>query len=473
MGVHAVTADRIAKILDSASVKPAPVGQKLTIRGWVRTKRDSKGGFSFLEINDGSCLKGLQVIAAQTLPNYETDVRRLTTGCSVQVSGELVESKGAQQSVELVADSVVVIGAADDSYPLQKKQHSMEFLRTIAHLRSRTNTFGAVARIRSTMAQVIHAFFKQEGFCYLHTPIITSSDCEGAGELFQVTTLDLQRPPQNDRHEVDYDQDFFGRRTGLTVSGQLAGEAYALALGKIYTFGPTFRAENSNTARHLAEFWMIEPEMAFTDLDGNAQFAERFLKEVLRVTLNECRTDIAFLNSRNNVDTIALLGHIIDTPFGRITYTDAVELLHKSGVTFEYPVVWGSSLQTEHERYLTEKVFKKPLIVTDYPKDIAAFYMRLNEDGKTVRNMDILVPGVGEIVGGSQREERYDVLRARMQERGMNLDEYSWYLDLRKYGTAPHSGFGVGFERMILFATGMENIRDVIPFPRAPRHAEF
>jgi asparaginyl-tRNA synthetase len=439
---------RVAQLFSTS-----PVGQTVTVQGWVRTRRDSKGGFSFLDVNDGSALASVQVVADQKLPNYESEILKIGVGACVRVRGSVVQSQGQKQAIEIAAESVEVLGPADATYPLQKKGHSLEFLRTIAHLRPRTNTFGAVARVRSAMAFAIHDYFRSQGFVYLHTPIITASDCEGAA--------------------VDYAQDFFARTTSLTVSGQLEAEAYALALGKVYTFGPTFRAENSNTARHLAEFWMVEPEMAFTDLEGNAAIAEDFLKTVLRAALTACPEDMAFLASRAEYKVQEMLQHIIESPFERLTYTDAVAILQKSGKKFEYPVAWGQSLQTEHERFLTEVEFKRPVIVTGYPKAFTAFYMKVNEDGKTVRAMDVLVPRIGEIIGGSQREEDHDKLLVRMQEAGLPIAEYEWYLTLRKYGSAPHAGFGLGFERLIQFATGVENIRDVIPFPRYPQHAEF
>ncbi len=450
-----------------------PLGSPVQIRGWVRTRRDSKAGFSFLEVNDGSCMGNLQVIAETSLPNYADEISKLLPGCSVEIAGKLVESVGGGQKVELRAETVSVLGWADASYPLQKKRHSLEFLRSLAHLRPRTNTLGAVMRVRSSLAQAVHAYFRDNGFFYIHTPIVTSSDAEGAGQMFQVTTLDLGTPPRKPDGTIDYEQDFFGRRTSLTVSGQLEAEIYAMSLGKVYTFGPTFRAENSNTTRHLAEFWMIEPEVAFNDLQANAALAEDFLKKVLGSVLESNADDLKFLDERVQPGLIASLRNVIEEPFERMTYTEAVKHLKASGESFELPVDWGVPLQTEHERYLTEKMLKKPVILTDYPKDIAAFYMRLNDDGKTVRAMDVLVPQIGEIIGGSQREERYEVLKKRLEDLKMSLDDYWWYLELRKYGTAQHSGFGLGFERLVLFATGIGNIRDAIPFPRFPKHAEF
>jgi asparaginyl-tRNA synthetase len=459
---------RIAHLLETR-----PIGERVLLNGWVRTRRDSKGGFSFLELNDGSCLANVQVIAEAALANYTDEILKLMPGSSVQVEGMVAESPGKGQSVEVRAERVHVYGFADATYPLQKKHHTFEFLRTIAHLRPRTNSLGAVFRVRSTLAQCVHEYFRDKGFQYIHAPIVTGSDAEGAGQMFQVTTLDPANPPRGEGGAVDYSRDFFGQKTHLTVSGQLEAEIFAMALGNVYTFGPTFRAENSNTARHLAEFWMIEPEMAFTDLEGNAAVAEDFLKSVLRMTLERCAADIAFLDQRVQPGLLANLQQVVSTPFERMTYTQAVDVLTASGATFEHPLSWGAPLQTDHERYLTETILKKPVILTDYPKDIAAFYMRLNDDGLTVRAMDVLVPQIGEIIGGSQREERYDVLVERIKARGMRVEDYAWYLELRKYGTAPHSGFGLGFERLVLFATGMANIRDVIPCPRTPGHAEF
>ncbi|MCR4411508.1 MAG: asparagine--tRNA ligase [Thermoguttaceae bacterium] len=448
-------------------------GQEVKLQGWVRTRRDSKAGFSFLEINDGSSFGNLQVVADGSLPNYESEVKRLGTGCSVTVIGLLKESPAKGQATEVHATSITVHGMADpETYPLQKKQHSFEFLRTIAHLRPRTNTFGAVARVRNCVSRSIHEFFQEEGFLYIHTPIITASDCEGAGQMFRVTTLDLADPPKT-AGRVDFRQDFFGKPAFLTVSGQLEGETYACALGKIYTFGPTFRAENSNTTRHLSEFWMVEPEMAFFDLDDNMDLAERFLKRIFRDVLARCPEDMEFFNLRIDKTVVETLQRIIDSRFVRLSYTEAVEILKASGQPFEFPVDWGRDLQAEHERFLTEKHFQCPVILYDYPKSIKAFYMRLNDDGRTVRAMDILVPKVGEIIGGSQREERLDVLCQRMEELGLDPNTYWWYLDLRRYGTVPHAGFGLGLERVVQFITGMGNIRDVIPYPRTPGSVEF
>jgi asparaginyl-tRNA synthetase len=425
-------------------------------------------------LNDGSCLGNIQIVADGTLPNYESDVKRLSPGCSVTVRGVIKESDGKGQATEVHASEIVVHGWADpEHYPLQKKRHSFEKLREWAHLRPRTNTFGAVARVRNRISRSVHEFFQEEGFLYLHTPIITASDCEGAGAMFRVSTLDPAAPPRKENGEVDYGQDFFQRPAYLTVSGQLEGEIYATALGKIYTFGPTFRAENSNTTRHLAEFWMIEPEAAFFDLDDNMALAERFLKRICSDVLTHCDEDMQFFREQIEPAAISRLQNIVEKPFTRLSYTEAVELLKASGKKFEFPVEWGHDLQAEHERYLTEEKFSEPLILFDYPAAIKPFYMRVNDGGKTVRAMDVLVPGVGEIIGGSQREERLEVLEARMGEQGLNIADYWWYLDLRRYGTVPHAGFGLGLERVVQFVTGMQNIRDVIPFPRTPGNAEF
>ena len=449
------------------------VGREVVLQGWVRTRRDSKAGFSFLELNDGSSLGNVQVIVRGELPNYESQIKHLSPGCSVTVEGRIQASPGKGQSTEVVAQSVTVHGAADaESYPLQKKQHSFEFLRTIAHLRPRTNTFGAIARVRNCVSRSIHNFFQEEGFLYVHTPIITTSDCEGAGQMFRVTTLDPANPPRLDE-EVDYTRDFFGRPTYLTVSGQLDVECFACAVGKVYTFGPTFRAENSNTSRHLAEFWMVEPEMAFFDLADTMELAERFLKRIVGDVLGQCAEDMQFFNQRIDDTVIATLEGIVQSQFVRLPYSEAIEILKSSDEKFEFPVAWGHDLQAEHERYLSERQFQRPVILFDYPRTIKPFYMRLNDDGRTVRAMDILVPKVGEIVGGSQREERYDVLVERMKEQDLDPEDYWWYLDLRRYGAVPHSGFGLGLERAVQFITGMANIRDVIPFPRTPGNAEF
>jgi asparaginyl-tRNA synthetase len=445
---------------------------EVLVKGWVRTRRDSKGGFSFLEINDGSCFANIQVVADHSLAGYSAIEKQVTTGSCISVCGQLVASQGKGQSMEVQAHEVEVYGPAPGDFPLQKKRHSFEFLREIAHLRPRTNTFGAVMRVRNQLAFSIHRFFQDRGFVYLNTPIVTTSDCEGAGEMFQVTTLDPSNPPLVDG-KIDYSSDFFGEKTFLTVSGQLEGEIFAMALSEIYTFGPTFRAENSNTSRHLAEFWMVEPEMAFYDLDDNMDLAEEFLKYLLLEVMEHCAEDMEFFNKRIDTTKLETLKNIIDKRFERLTYTDAIHQLQKSTENFAYPVEWGFALQAEHERYLSEKVFKKPVIVFNYPEQIKSFYMKLNECGETVRAMDVLLPNLGEIIGGSQREENYDVLLKRMQDKDLDPKVYWWYLDLRKFGSAPHSGFGLGFERLVQFVTGMENIRDVIPFPRTPKHAKF
>ena len=439
--------------------------QRVTIQGWIRTKRESKG-FTFIEVNDGSSLANLQGILTTNLPNYEVLLPKLGTGASVQMSGVLVTSPGKGQNLELQADSVEVYGECPDTYPLQKKRHSFEFLRTIAHLRSRTNTLGAVMRVRNACSHAIHQFFQEKGFMWVHTPIITASDCEGAGELFTVTSLDLGKT-------VDFKEDFFGKRAYLTVSGQLEAEIMAMAFQNVYTFGPTFRAENSNTSRHLAEFWMVEPEMAFCDLEGDQNLAEEFLKYLFKAVLASCPEDLAFFDERIDNTVLATAENIINNEFARITYTEAIAWLEKAERTFQYPVEWGIDLQSEHERYLAEELFKKPTIVTNYPKGIKAFYMRLNEDDQTVAAMDILAPKIGEIIGGSQREERLDVLESRILAQGMNPEDLWWYLDLRRFGSVPHAGFGLGFERLVQFMTGMANIRDIITFPRTPQNAEF
>ena len=446
----------------------------VTTAGWVRTRRDSKGGFSFIELNDGSCFGNLQVVADNSLPNYESDVQNLFPGSSVRVTGHLVDSPGREQVAELHATEVHVYGFCEPTgYPLQKQRVSFERLREVAHLRPRTNTFGAVTRVRNALAHATHNFFQERGFYYVNTPIITTNDCEGAGEMFKVTTLDLANVPRDDSGAVDYREDFFATSTGLTVSGQLEGEAYACALGRVYTFGPTFRAENSNTSRHLAEFWMIEPEMAFADLQDDVQLAESYLKYLFRTLLEQCEEDLVFFDKRIDNTVIQSVTNIAESAFEQITYTEAVERLRAADQAFEYPVTWGADLQSEHERYLTERVFQKPVVVTDFPKEIKAFYMRRNDDGRTVAAMDVLVPKVGEIIGGSQREERADLLEKRLEECGLDVEAYSWFLDLRRFGTVPHAGFGLGFERLVQFATGMSNIRDVIPFPRTPRNAAF
>jgi len=438
--------------------------QDLTVQGWVRTRRDSKT-CTFIELNDGSCLRGLQVVADHALPCADS-YHRIQTGASVRVTGDLVASPGGKQAFELLAKNVEIIGESDAAYPLQKKGHTPEFLREIAHLRPRTNLLGSVFRVRSRMAHAVHTFFQERGFFCIHTPIITSSDCEGAGEMFRVTTL-----PQGAAAKPE--EDFFGKPAYLTVSGQLQGEVFACAMGKIYTFGPTFRAENSNTARHAAEFWMIEPEMAFCDLEADMSLAEENVKYLLRALFDTCGEELEFFNKFVDKDLIARLRHTLDSPFVRVTYTDAVDLLIKSGRAFEYPVEWGHNLQSEHERFLAEEHFKSPVTVFNYPRSLKPFYMRQNDDGRTVAAMDLLVPGIGEIIGGSQREERLDRLEAAMTAQGLSMENYRWYADLRRYGTVPHSGYGLGFERFLMFATGVGNIRDVIPFARTPGHAEF
>lgn len=463
----------MSKITVAQARRTQSVGKRVTLQGWIRTRRDSKAGFSFLELNDGSSMGNIQIVAPATLDNYESEIKKLSPGCSVSVTGLVKKSPGKGQVTEVEATGVTVHGMADAAaYPLQKKRHSFEFLRTIAHLRPRTNTFGAIARVRNCVCNSIHQFFQEQGFLYIHTPIITASDCEGAGQMFRVTTLDLANPPKT-ATQVDFTQDFFDRPSFLTVSGQLEAELFACALGRVYTFGPTFRAENSNTSRHLSEFWMVEPEMAFFDLEDNMDLAERFLKRIFQDVVEKCPEDMEFFNRWIDKTVLAILGAIVRSQFVRLPYTEAVEILKGCGEKFEFPVQWGSDLQAEHERYLTEKHFQCPVIVFDYPRTIKPFYMRVNDDGRTVRAMDILVPKVGEIVGGSQREERLDVLHERMQEQGLHPKDYWWYLDLRRYGTVPHSGFGLGLERLIQFITGMANIRDVIPFPRTPGNAEF
>ncbi|WP_430015286.1 asparagine--tRNA ligase [Microcystis protocystis FBCC-A270] len=439
--------------------------QSVTVQGWVRTKRELKE-FTFLEVNDGSSLANLQVILEPTLPDYDNVLKTISTGTAIAVSGNLVLSPGKGQNIELKAAEITLYGDCPADYPLQKKRHSFEFLRTIAHLRARTNTLGAVMRVRNACATAIHTFFQEKGFIWVHTPIITANDCEGAGELFTVTSLDLKKP-------ANFAEDFFGKRAYLTVSGQLQAEVMAMALSNVYTFGPTFRAENSNTSRHLAEFWMVEPEMAFCDLEGDQDLAEAFLKYIFKFVLENCPEDLQFFNERIDKTVLSTAENIVNSEFGRITYSEAIELLEKADRQFEFPVEWGVDLQSEHERYLAEELFKKPVIVTNYPKTIKAFYMRLDDSNKTVSAMDILAPKIGEIIGGSQREERLDVLIQRMQEQGMNPDDLWWYLDLRRYGSVPHAGFGLGFERLVQFMTGMTNIRDVIPFPRTPLSADF
>jgi asparaginyl-tRNA synthetase len=467
--IKEMTRTNVKKLLSS----PELVGQEVLVKGWVRTKRGNKF-VSFIAVNDGSTINNIQVVA-DAEKFAEESLKEVTTGACIAVTGKLVESQGKGQTVEIQAEKVEVLGVADvETYPLQKKGHSLEFLREIAHLRPRTNTFGAVLRMRHAMTFAVHKFFNDRGFYNVHTPIITGSDAEGAGQMFRVTTLDPINPPKTETGEVDYSEDFFGKNTNLTVSGQLEGEVAAMALGQIYTFGPTFRAENSNTSRHLAEFWMIEPEVAFNELTDNMDLAEDFLQYLVRYALENCADDLQFLNDMYDKELLARLNFVVENKFERVTYTDAVEILKNAKkAKFEYPVDWGTDLQSEHERYLVEKHFNKPVILINYPKDIKAFYMKLNEDGKTVRAMDVLFPGIGEIIGGSEREADYDKLLTRVREMGIHEEQVWWYMDLRKFGTAPHSGFGLGFERLMLFVTGMGNIRDVIPFPRFPKSAEF
>lgn len=462
-----ITTRKKVKVL--LSEKP---GQEVLVKGWVRTKRGNKN-VAFIAINDGSTINNIQVVC-ETANFDENLLKNITTGACVGIVGDLVESAGSGQAVEIQAKSIELYGVADpNTYPLQKKGHSMEFLREIAHLRPRTNTFGAVLRIRHAMAFAIHKYFNDKGFVYLHTPLITASDAEGAGQMFQVSTLDMKNPPLNEEGKIDYTKDFFGKKTNLTVSGQLEGELGAMSLGEIYTFGPTFRAENSNTPRHLAEFWMVEPEMAFYEIKDNMDLAEDFIKYLVKYALENCKDDLKFLNDMFDKELIARLEGVVNTEFVRLPYTEGVKILMESGEKFEFPVSWGTDLQSEHERYLVEKHFMKPVILTDYPKDIKAFYMKQNEDGKTVRAMDVLFPKIGEIIGGSQREESLEKLENRIKELNMDVTNLWWYMDTRRFGTAPHSGFGLGFERLLLFVTGMANIRDVIPFPRTPKTAEF
>jgi asparaginyl-tRNA synthetase len=453
----------------------AGIGTDVSIQGWVRTRRDSKAGFSFINLHDGSCFDAIQVVAPAELNNYAGEVQKLTTGCAVECHGTLVESAGRGQQYEIQASSVKVVGWVEDpdTYPVQPKRHSFEFLREVAHLRPRTNTFGAVTRVRHVTAQAIHRYFDERGYYWINTPIITASDAEGAGDMFRVSTLDLANLPLTDQGAIDFDQEFFGRETFLTVSGQLNVEGYCLALSKVYTFGPTFRAENSNTARHLAEFWMVEPEIAFADLDDLADLAEDFLKYIFAAVLEQCPDDMAFFEQRIEPEAIKRLQGLVEIPFVRLDYEDAIEILKNAGRKFEYPAEWGLDLQTEHERYLTEEHFNAPVVVMNYPTEIKAFYMRLSDDGRTVAALDVLAPGIGEIIGGSQREERLDVLERRMDELDLDKETYSWYLDLRKYGSVPHAGFGLGFERLVSYITGMANIRDVIPYPRVPGRADF
>lgn len=452
--------------------REAYADQNVAVRGWIRTNRASNK-FGFIELNDGSFFKSVQVVyEAELIGNFE-EICKAPIAAALYVEGTLVLTPEAKQPFEIKAKSVVVEAGSDPDYPLQKKRHSMEFLREIAHLRPRSNTFSAVFRVRSLVAYAIHRFFQERNFVYVHTPIITGSDCEGAGEMFRITTLDMDRPPRKEDGTIDYGQDFFGKETNLTVSGQLEAETFALAFRNVYTFGPTFRAENSNTARHASEFWMIEPEVAFADLDDNMELAEAMIKYIINYVLENAPEEMNFFNSFIDKELLDRLNHIVNSDFARVTYTEAVELLLKSGKEFQYPVEWGIDLQTEHERYITEEIFKKPVFVTDYPKEIKAFYMRMNDDEKTVAAMDLLVPGVGEIIGGSQREERYDKLLERIRQLGLHEEDYWWYLDLRKYGGVKHAGYGLGFERIIMYITGMSNIRDVLPFPRTPKTAEF
>ncbi|KDN10487.1 asparagine--tRNA ligase [Gilliamella sp. Imp1-1] len=464
----------VAPIVDVLQGKIA-VGSTISVQGWVRTRRDSKAGISFLAVYDGSCFDPIQAVIENNLPNYEQEILRLTAGCSVKVTGKVVESPGQGQKYELQATQVEVYGFVDDpeTYPMAAKRHSIEYLREVAHLRARTNIVGAITRVRHTLAQAIHQFFNDRGFYWLSTPIITASDTEGAGEMFRVSTLDMLNLPKFDNGKVDFDKDFFGKEAFLTVSGQLNAETYACALSKVYTFGPTFRAENSNTTRHLAEFWMMEPEVAFADLDDNAKLAEDMLKYVFKEVLEKRADDMQFFAQHVDKEAINRLENFINADFAQVDYTDAITILQNCDAKFENPVSWGIDLASEHERYLAEQHFKAPVVVKNYPKDIKAFYMRMNDDGKTVAAMDVLAPGIGEIIGGSQREERLDMLDKRMEELGLKKEDYWWYRDLRRYGTVPHSGFGLGFERLIVYVTGVQNVRDVIPFPRTPRNANF
>ena len=450
-------------------------GEQVIVKGWVRTRKDSKAGFSFINLHDGTCFNPIQIIAPGELDNYQDEILMATTGASMVVSGELVASQGKGQSFEIQATNIEILGLVEDpaSYPIQPKPHTMEYLRTVAHLRARTNAIGAVTRVRNCLAQATHRFLHGEGFNWIHTPIITASDCEGAGEMFRVSTLDQNNLPRLENGEVDYSKDFFGKESFLTVSGQLNVETYCLAMSKVYTFGPTFRAENSNTTRHLAEFWMVEPEIAFADLQQNADVAEAMMKYIFKAVLDERQDDIAFFNQRIDKTVISRLESVVNNDFERMEYTEAVKILQDSGKKFEFPITWGTDLQSEHERYLAEEKVGRPIILMNYPKDIKAFYMRMNDDEKTVAAMDILAPGIGELVGGSQREERLDVFDARLEQMQLPKEDYWWYRDLRRYGTVPHSGFGLGFERAVLYATGMQNIRDVIPFPRVPNSADF
>ncbi len=470
----------MSEISVDVSVKQALKGEiafgtTVTLKGWVRTRRDSKAGFSFINLHDGSSFDGIQIIADNTLENYLEEIKHLTTGCSLIATGKLVESGGKGQSCEVQASEVEVMGWVEDpeTYPVQPKRHTMEFLREVAHLRPRTNTFSAMTRVRNTLAQAVHRFFHERGYCWISTPIITASDCEGAGDMFRVTQLEMNNAPTDDKGNVDFSKDFFGKETYLTVSGQLNVEPYASSLSKVYTFGPTFRAENSNTTRHLAEFWMIEPEVAFHELSDSADLAEDFLKYVFKAVLEENADDMAFFNQHVQKGVVDRLKSLLTDSFARVDYTDAIDILLASGKEFEYKVEWGVELQTEHERFLAEVHYKKPTVIMNYPKSIKPFYMHVNDDDKTVACMDVLVPGIGELIGGSQREARYDVLLERMKQHDLDLDEYKWYLDLRKYGTVPHAGFGLGFERLVSYVTGIANIRDTIAYPRTPGNAKF
>lgn len=451
------------------------VDETVTVRGWVKTRRDSKAGLSFISLHDGSCFAPIQIVVSENLPNYQQDVLKLTAGCALIATGKLVASEGKGQFFEIQAEAIQVIGWVEnpDTYPIQAKRHTLEYLREVAHLRPRTNTISAVTRIRHCLSQAIHQFFHKRGYFWVHTPIITASDCEGAGEMFRVSTLDLLNLPKNAQGKIDFSQDFFGRETFLTVSGQLNIEAYCLAMSKVYTFGPTFRAENSNTSRHLAEFWMVEPELAFASLSDICELSQAMLRHLCKTVLDECADDMNFFNQFVAQGCIERLEHVAASDFEVMSYTDAITALEKAGRSFEYPVHWGLDLQSEHERYLAEELCKKPVIITDYPKEIKGFYMRLNDDGRTVAAMDVLAPGIGEIIGGSQREERLDVLDQRMDECGLNKEQYNWYRDLRRYGTVPHAGFGLGLERLVSYMTGVNNVRDVIPFPRTPGHADY
>jgi len=462
-----------APVVDVLKGKYA-VGESVTVKGWVRTRRDSKAGLSFIALHDGSCFDPVQVIALNSLSNY-ADIQRLTAGCSLSVTGTVKESQGQGQALEIEATEVEIVGLVEnpDTYPMAAKRHSIEYLREYAHLRPRTNVIGAVTRVRNCLSQAIHRFFHEKGYFWISTPILTASDTEGAGEMFRVSTLDMMNLPRDDKGNVDYSEDFFGKETYLTVSGQLNVETYCTAMSKVYTFGPTFRAENSNTSRHLAEFWMIEPEVAFAELKDVAQLAEEMLKYVCKAVLEELPDDMAFFAQRIKKDAIERLEKLVSSDFVRMDYTDAIEILQNCGKEFEFPVEWGIDLSSEHERYLAEEHVGAPIIMQNYPKDIKAFYMRINDDGKTVAAMDVLAPGIGEIIGGSQREERLDVFDARLDEMGLSKEDYAWYRDLRRYGTVPHSGFGLGFERLVAYVTGMQNVRDVIPFPRTPGNASF